>query len=1820
MWLFSGVAESGTSVIGCASDAASVSVGGAAPDEICKADNEDGIELRTEKGAGEDVFETARFLFVRTHGDGDSGNLDTVKVKTQLPTTLPDREFLQRQNPGSLVSPNPIVIGQKASISPGLQNKDVIFVVDGAPVHDVVIDTRPSLPGYNAGNVVVVADRLDSLAITASGYNGRSGRDAKELLALKAASGDSSVPRGIADKFMSRMAAAPAITSLMFDQKLDMENYADAGLQCAAGETPVGGSGTYAYEVLKGGTGTADIDIPVTAFKKEESKRTYCTRDAEYKIRQQCEAEAEYSFRALCEITPETRDVTVMKKDRVTWERAVCGTDVVNQIRRKIVRTAYITATIPGVKSFSGLVSREVPMADTWKIYRPYDANKDVGGNPAVPIVEAGINWVSPFWYQSASIGSGSTIPVASSLSPGNDYNTATGDLTNWTNYPADFGSTPRASKLLLVPRTYTKTESGGGVDYTPPTGPITDQESLYGFFSNSASNDVSVYNGSGATDAGRTQTGCAKLLDISSIKLVAGDILSTKIAGNTALKLAGATDYSRALDYLRSFDAKDIGFSNADLKKAVVTVTSCSSYEVVEAIIGSNPTRSGWANKNKAQSATCSVGRIIGLETFFQYDVAGSCYVSDPNSPPDWLMSSYGVSQANDLSVSSLNSSLWHKGMSTGSAPGPFTTPSPYDAAKNGPLSKAGFDIAKDFVPPPGYPSATFDASANLQDFCVPLTNFAPSGNLAGTRSANETSAVQTFRSVILPVYQTDPVTGVASPSSSQKRTCPGGVRLDRWVAAVTRPSCPGGTDNGIIHSDWSSTDSADNWQTWTEKNGGFIPPVTTDNTYSKIASITETRYDDMPSVYTNWSHETDNALFVTDSSTGVNFPSDNNFPGIDQAYDSDGVAISSVKARSYPGWARESKLKTSTNTILAPETFIPFGGTPDEAKKKWCNAPAYVSVDGKLAKGFGAKGALIDPPRHVFSFDLVPVTGGDIGSPSRGTPVSYTGVEITGVVASGSAGAQEGFYATDSIFGGARSKAALDFKNTDSATLAWRAKMFDIANYPLLRRAISEPCGAGKVFNQFLGYCHDVSSYMVAGSRGVRIYDENRTLAQNAFRFTYDSQSMAGNRPILSSTSGGTTTTKTKYHLCLNGVGGSTNCTASMDLPSGPERWWFLGLFRPLSVMTNGLEASLQKQWALRPESFGKTVASPGFALTYADIFSSSSQQTMRILAVPQSRLAANEVDLSPTSQNPKLPVESIFLQIDFLPDAGETFVKPNIAIVRRTADVGGVTTTESLLDQSGIQTNQITVEADGKLTLILGNTSSALYYKIENISSTIVAGMRSTTGKEKLTFRTLSAPQTRNRQDDWNLSPRTVTGYSAPLSWKSSIFTTKTAATTSVSNPPPSCSLENLADGEFKVEVPLQTITNGGTNKSCLVPGNYCAMTDEELSLFTKSKTSSKELIATRPAISQFTPWSHELTSAWAKDQAFNTQSDFGDWTPTESSYGSSVPDCSVFESPDDKYLDKNFATMPRATDPAKTFETRADGKTFDLYIGPAGTASNPTGNPNGQTPLFKVASNADLRQSDACVEWDNINASRCVKFDSTFSSTAPAGATLAFGGLPGSWRRVFVETKTRLSQNCTYFDPANANQCYFKDQSVTGGSCPAGTSLSGTMCSGAAAKGTPVTARCSTSSCIFPTNRQTYQVDSSVAVNGEAGEDGSNGGSITVFCRDCPSLTSENPGSGAQRANTYWTGAGLGGRGTTPVGSARSLTLTCVSSDNNNINPIFQVRNLWSQPFVPGASGQNGRNGLPGSGVTTYKDLTPEVIWQISQPDFWFGSDQ
>jgi hypothetical protein len=409
------------------------------------------------------------------------------------------------------------------------------------------------------------------------------------------------------------------------------------------------------------------------------------------------------------------------------------------------------------------------------------------------------------------------------------------------------------------------------------------------------------------------------------------------------------------------------------------------------------------------------------------------------------------------------------------------------------------------------------------------------------------------------------------------------------------------------------------------------------------------------------------------------------------------------------------------------------------------------------------------------------------------------------------------------------------------------------------------------------------------------------------------------------------------------------------------------------------------------------------------------------------------------------------------------------------------------------------------------------------------------------------------------------------------------------------------------------------------------NAGVLTDEEISLFSIQVPNSETKLVTRSALTQWTPWSHELSEQAPKDQNFTNTTPFGDWAEIGSLQpGASVPDCSI-------YTDTTRAdiTLPRSSFDAveKIEDLEVDGEPTVFRI------PNPL---NLQADFIVTPFSPDIRASKSCVRWDSVTGDRCEQSHSTIQG--PDLAPLVFGG---EWDNVFVERRERVSQICHKFGHSaevsivdgspvgevDFSRCRRGNRCVAGasapivtdqlgtegpqaynadGSCFAGVSnSSGGIVTDTAATSigpnleplrAPRTEFCTPETCPFQTNTQTFQVDASVPASGKPGEDGTAAGGAIVFCRDCSNITFEAR-------------PGRGGAGSNPVSSTRSKTLTCVKSNNNPLNPVFSVRHLWSQPFVGGVAGQNGRGGAEGTGLQVYQDLTPESLWLLGQPEFY-----
>ena len=354
------------------------------------------ISISSELGSDQDAdFKNSSRLISVIHGPSESGDLAAVAIQTQKPLVGTDGSRLIRDGDSVTL----IDVEQK---DPLLQAKNAVVIVSpDSGTSELEVDVSAHVEGLNAGTAIVIADSLENLTIKASGYNGKDGRPAKELLAEKAVLGAAGVPGSIAEAYQERR-RVDQTAPLAFDDT-DMNSYEASGLQCAEGETAVGTDGSYAFDnagirgpYATGSPETVPAGINVTALVKEEAKRTFCQRKPEFTLSQECEAEPEYSFRAVCRVQPEARSKHVFKRDPVTWQRALCAESTSAKIRRKVVRQAKVNISIPGGKSFSGTVTREVKFDQTYDVLRlRTDEEKEEGTS-----TERDLIWYNPYWVQ----------------------------------------------------------------------------------------------------------------------------------------------------------------------------------------------------------------------------------------------------------------------------------------------------------------------------------------------------------------------------------------------------------------------------------------------------------------------------------------------------------------------------------------------------------------------------------------------------------------------------------------------------------------------------------------------------------------------------------------------------------------------------------------------------------------------------------------------------------------------------------------------------------------------------------------------------------------------------------------------------------------------------------------------------------------------------------------------------------------------------------------------------------------------------------------------------------------------------------------------------------------------------------------------------------------------------------------------------------------------------------------------------------------------------------------------------------------------------
>jgi hypothetical protein len=1228
---------------------------------------------------------------------------------------------------------------------------------------------------------------------------------------------------------------------------------------------------------------------------------------------------------------------------------------------------------------------------------------------------------------------------------------------------------------------------------------------------------------------------GCATVIDLSGDGRYQQAREGESADGAGSRNLANLTDtqFQSVVNYYQAFDSKQVGFSNQELGSAIISVSNCIAFEVMDGIVQGDVVFGDWAMKSgnaeplsppPATSSSCQtvVGfqNTVGSETLIQYENEAACYVDDPRDPPSWLKDENCISRnlpagcsprQSDFQVSSLSSKLWNRTSGTGS----FA-----NSGANGEFKHREFDYPATAGSPTNSLSEAYGLSVEARkNFCLPIDQN------SDYRLVGQSSLSQLTRSVPVPVFAM--ADGVAVPTGSQKYVCPNGIRLDVYLANVARPTCPTGTSTKMKHSKWSDLFGAANWQTWDQKGSTSMPP---EANYSTRNQVEETRYDDLPQqILTARTHEVDSRVSLGSalSYTGKTFPPVyKDSAGVDLTIDLGGVT-----ARKFPGWTRESSMKNDAGAFVSASSFSPFKGTTQKDRSvAWCNAGAFEGVGGGIARGFGAKGLLRDTPKRVFGFKLEtwnPTTELMTGE------TEYVGVEIVG---EGAANAALGFYAEDGIYAGVAQKTA------DGINAALGKNAFLSKNYPFIGARFRETCQAGELFNEFTGFCHAQGTPWKSSRRVVQ-----RTLHDGKTPALW---SLALNKANLTDP-----TTNLDLPFCVPPAPCLTRSASEANIDTKILDIYRLGFLRPLRNMADD-QAVNRSILMNRPESIGKMVMGPGFAASIDDQSQACSQQ-FRMIAVPVPASPSTPVNISTDDY---LPEGSVFIAVDTDCTIGEINAKVSIRKLGTAQNVSGGTSTN--------QTEHL-VTPGGDVSVVFRNGTPKKLFVMKDIKESLNAGMSATTGFETLDIVEIGTPVVRSRSSEWATSRQ-----KGGKGWQARVRTAKTESSQNQNQPARSCEAASLVDGVWASATDTTpAISNGSSTVDCSLATSNCALDSEEIGLFTKPVSNSKALLVTRPAAVQFSPWSHEIASNAKKDPNYTSSKPLGQWTQIiPGQDGAPVPDCSVFDgvgAETDSFLPRdNFDTVAKVLDGNLYKIKKPNSATVDFIVLPADDAQ---------------------RRSDSCIRWDGVNGQTCEVFYPTVGG--PENPSLIFGG---KWQAIYVETKERLAQTCRDWEPGVGG--------VLTATCKAGSDPANVPYR--QAKGNPRVEFCTPNSCPFQTNSQSFQVEASIAVSGLPGEDGTNSGRATVFCRDCKSVTfSGRPGTG--------------GLGSSPISSQRSKTLTCLSWNNNPLAPIFSVRNLWSQPFVGGAAGPNGRPGTSGGDVSVYSDMTPEAIWMINQEDFWIS---
>ena len=1782
-----------------------------------------GVEIKTDR-PDDDSFINAGKILVEVKSGGDEQTLETVQVTSQEQLPGGGASSIKKEN-GTVV-----LVPAEAPYT-GLKQKDSIVIIDAdSGVKNVNVDARAGAPGQNGGNVIVVADKLQSVTINTSGYNGKNGLPAVDALALSAVSGDASkVAPGVATSYIQRREADPSLT-LSFDSS-DINNYKASGLKCRADEVPFGGEGTFAF------LNPTQIDRPAEQFMEivsaatEQSKRAFCRRSPEVSVSQSCAPEDEYSFQAICRVRPESRSLRVFKRDSVRWRRALCAQSVAVLMRRSVVRKARLEISIPFGKSYVGIVEQTIPFVEAYQIVKP---NFENGAyiDPTVTGNGTRLAWFSPFYRQDPNIQSGASIEVSDGRTVGNGWNdtlnpppltspqqTVTRNQANGDSFTIKLKT---ASQLTFIPR-------GSSSDPTNGTG-LAGHKNLFQFDADSTPHTINTGDNN---QPAYSSIGCAPVVDRRATRY------------RNLLDNYDATPpkFSQAMEYFTGFDVSRLGFTQAELVQAtnggLIRVTGCEAYELTEAITGGTVQPGEWvldsgvpdqdAPNANIGTPLCQVASAhpvqIGVDVYYQYEREDSCYATDPRDPPTWLklikaraLGGLGIPNVNDDNLVDLS-----EGGSVDAAvkENDFAASELLSSSWNVNNITSGFKFSTtayigEFNFPPSLRPEEVAAirQQNASDYCI---NIPDSPDYYNVHSLSLQTLTKSVRRSKMTTYQDH-----AIATGEVTKVCPSGVRLDRFLTHVQRPTCPVNTSTKLRLSRWSRPYGALNWATMNELDSQG-QGLSAEINHTFRSELSESRYDDLPArVFTRRTHEVHPSQTITpvDGITGNIFPPDYGF-----TKNLDGQTV-----REFAGWMRDKKLLNKNGAGIAPDSFTPYdGATLFDRGERWCNANAFDVNNGKLVNGFGAKGILRDAPKRLFSFDF------DAYDPTTGGyhTAQYVGVEIVNF--SSSTGGPLGFYALDDSSASIKRWRAGESvrpvaPETTTAELSpfyvqnfFSSEAFKVANYPNFPNIYSEACQPGEHFNAMFGFCHLPGEPTKPRRRLVEQYLKND--ARRQWDIPLNTGTLQNDvEPDLS-----VPRVDIPFFPLTNGIGldvvnGQQDVIKINPTESGfkPNDFMRLGFLRPSLAMTNDARGVFKEIGINRPESIGKMMLSPGFAASRE----SFCNKNFMMLAVP----VPPDTSVGPSGQIQSMSIDrDNYLQGSTI---SGRYYKPIYVIVRVAcnSDNTNYTVSASVVGLNGSSPSNFSIDNFNTLTsegsafvrhtcqmgsptcdlsLEISNPSLVTAgVRLRNIRETLVAGLSPTTGNEKLDFLEIATPLKRNRSQEWEASGLTVGG----SGWKSLLATEKTPPSIQQDISPKECNAEGLKRGIFHTSGGNQYVNGreGAVSATCRsVGGEGCALSDEELSLFTKAVTNSKQIDVIRAAVSQFTPWSHELVSSAAKNLNYQSTASFGDWSIIGANRPeASVPGCEMYNSPDDATLATTSISNVAIFD-----------GDFIKINRPAAV---------GGEDLIRVPLDGDKRKSQGCTRWDTLTGDRCDLFGPTIEG--PSTQPLVFGGV---WSHVFIETKERVAQDCYNFvknAQVSLAQCasgYLSAAASVGICTPAsgggGTNLllstaplcractsvgypgasSGEMCApNIVLKGEQRREQCTPSFCPFATNRQTLQVEASRVVSGSAGEDGTNAGSAILFCRDCPD-------------QTFLGQPGLSGIGTSPIASSRSLPLVCMSWNQNRLNPIYSVRELWSQPFISGSSGKNGRPGEQSGTIQVYDLFTEEALFLLNQGEFW-----